>query len=34
VPLAAGHLPHVTMPAAIAALCDGAAAEVDRHERY
>jgi pimeloyl-ACP methyl ester carboxylesterase len=33
VPLAAGHLPHVTMPDAIAALCDGAAADVDRQER-
>jgi alpha-beta hydrolase superfamily lysophospholipase len=30
VPLASGHLPHVTMPEVIAALCDGAAAEVDR----
>ena len=33
VPLAAGHLPHVSMPAAIAALCDGAAADVDRRQR-
>jgi hypothetical protein len=33
IPLAAGHLPHVTMPAAIAALCDGVAADVDRQER-
>jgi len=32
VPLAAGHLPHFTMPEVIAALCDGAAADVDRHE--
>ena len=30
VPLASGHLPHVTMPEVIAALCDGAAADVDR----
>jgi hypothetical protein len=30
VPLASGHLPHVTMPDVVAALCDGAAAEVDR----
>ena len=30
VPLASGHLPHVTMPHVIAALCDGAAADVDR----
>ena len=29
VPLASGHLPHVTMPEAIAALCDGAAALCD-----
>jgi hypothetical protein len=29
-PLASGHLPHVTMPSVIAALCDGAAADVDR----
>jgi pimeloyl-ACP methyl ester carboxylesterase len=32
-PLASGHLPHVTVPDAIAALCDGVAADVDRHER-
>lgn len=31
VPLDSGHLPHVTMPGVIAALCDGAAADVDRH---
>ena len=31
-PLAAGHLPHVTIPDVIAALCDGVAADVDRHE--
>jgi pimeloyl-ACP methyl ester carboxylesterase len=31
VPLGSGHLPHVTMPDVIAALCDGAAADVDRH---
>jgi len=31
VPLAAGHLPHVTVPGAIAALCDGTAA--DRQQR-
>jgi len=30
VPLASGHLPHVTMPDVVAALCDGAAAEVNR----
>jgi pimeloyl-ACP methyl ester carboxylesterase len=30
VPLPSGHLPHVTIPEVIAALCDGAAAEVDR----
>jgi pimeloyl-ACP methyl ester carboxylesterase len=30
VPLACGHLPHVTMPEVIAALCDGAAADIDR----
>ena len=30
VPLASGHLPHVTMPDVIAAICDGAAADVDR----
>jgi len=30
VPLASGHLPHVTMPEVVAALCDGAAAEVNR----
>jgi pimeloyl-ACP methyl ester carboxylesterase len=30
VPLNSGHLPHVTMPGVIAALCDGAAADVDR----
>jgi pimeloyl-ACP methyl ester carboxylesterase len=33
VPLASGHLPHVTMPDAMAALCDGVAADVDRHDR-
>jgi pimeloyl-ACP methyl ester carboxylesterase len=33
VPLASGHLPHVTMPEVIAALCDGAAADVDRGDR-
>lgn len=33
VPLAAGHLPHVTLPEVIAALCDGAAADVDREGR-
>jgi alpha-beta hydrolase superfamily lysophospholipase len=33
VPLASGHLPHVTMPEVIAALCDGAAADVDRGEQ-
>jgi pimeloyl-ACP methyl ester carboxylesterase len=30
VPLAAGHLPHVTVPDVLAALCDGLAAEADR----
>ena len=29
VPLSSGHLPHVTMPEAIAAVCDGAAALCD-----
>jgi pimeloyl-ACP methyl ester carboxylesterase len=32
IPLAAGHLPHVTMPGVVAALCDGVAASVDRRE--
>jgi pimeloyl-ACP methyl ester carboxylesterase len=32
IPLASGHLPHVTMPDVIAALCDGAAADADRHD--
>jgi pimeloyl-ACP methyl ester carboxylesterase len=31
VPLDSGHLPHVTMPDLIAAICDGAAADADRH---
>lgn len=30
VPLDSGHLPHVTMPGVVAALCDGAAADADR----
>ena len=32
IPLASGHLPHVTMPDVIAALCDGAAADADRRD--
>jgi hypothetical protein len=29
-PVAAGHLPHATLPDTIAALCDGAALDTDR----
>jgi pimeloyl-ACP methyl ester carboxylesterase len=29
-PVASGHLPHVTMPDMIAALCDGVALDTDR----
>ena len=32
IPLASGHLPHVTMPDVIAGLCDGAAADADRRD--
>jgi pimeloyl-ACP methyl ester carboxylesterase len=34
VPLDSGHPPHVTMPGVIAALCDGAAADVDRRRAH